>query len=442
MIWKTNKVIVEMRRLILLLSLCVGQVFADSFVYVIKVEGTINPATAEYISSSIKKATEEGAECLVIELDTPGGLLESTRGIVKAILSAEIPVVVFVYPSGARAGSAGVFITLSAHIAAMAPGTNIGAAHPVGIGGIGDTSKVMEQKITNDAAAFVRTIAEKRNRNVKWAERAVRESISSTETEALKENVIDLIASDLRDLLNKIDGRAVKVDSREVTLNVKDARIKFVEMNWRERLLALISDPNIAYILLLLGIYGILFELYNPGSIFPGVIGAICLILAFYSLQALPINYAGLALIILGIILLILELKIVSHGLLTIGGAISLLLGSIMLINSPFEFMQISLTVIITAVALTVLFFIFAIGMALKVQRRKPTTGKEGLIGETGVALTQFKPASNGWAVGQVRVHGEIWKAMSKDYINPNEEIVVRDVEGLTLKVEKVNRKE
>jgi membrane-bound serine protease (ClpP class) len=429
-----------MRKLIFLLFFASVPNFADNFVYVIKVEGTINPATAEYISSSIKKAMEEGAECLVIELDTPGGLLESTRSIVKSILSAEIPVVVFVYPSGARAGSAGVFITLSAHIAVMAPGTNIGAAHPVGIGGMGDTSKVMEQKITNDAAAFVRTIAEKRNRNVKWAERAVRESISSTETEALKDSVIDLIAKDLKDLLDKIDGRKVKINSEEKILRTKDAKVKFVEMNWREKLLALISDPNIAYILLLLGIYGILFELYNPGAIFPGVIGAICLILAFYSLQALPINYAGLALIVLGIILLLLEIKIVSHGLLTIGGAISLLLGSIMLINSPFELMQISLTVIITAVALTVLFFLFAIGMALKAQRRKPTTGKEALVGERGIALTKFKPASNGWATGQVRVHGEIWKAISQDAINPNEEIVVRGVEGLTLKVEKVDK--
>jgi len=429
-----------MRKLIFLLFFASVPNFADNFVYVIKVEGTINPATAEYISSSIKKATEEGAECLVIELDTPGGLLESTRSIVKSILSAEIPVVVFVYPSGARAGSAGVFITLSAHIAVMAPGTNIGAAHPVGIGGMGDTSKVMEQKITNDAAAFVRTIAEKRNRNVKWAERAVRESISSTETEALKDSVIDLIAKDLKDLLDKIDGRKVKINSEEKILRTKDAKVKFAEMNWREKLLALISDPNIAYILLLLGIYGILFELYNPGAIFPGVIGAICLILAFYSLQALPINYAGLALIVLGIILLLLEIKIVSHGLLTIGGAISLLLGSIMLINSPFELMQISLTVIITAVALTVLFFLFAIGMALKAQRRKPTTGKEALVGERGIALTKFKPASNGWATGQVRVHGEIWKAISQDAINPNEEIVVRGVEGLTLKVEKVDK--
>jgi membrane-bound serine protease (ClpP class) len=429
-----------MRKLIFLLFFASVPNFADNFVYVIKVEGTINPATAEYISSSIKKATEEGAECLVIELDTPGGLLESTRSIVKSILSAEIPVVVFVYPSGARAGSAGVFITLSAHIAVMAPGTNIGAAHPVGIGGMGDTSKVMEQKITNDAAAFVRTIAEKRNRNVKWAERAVRESISSTETEALKDSVIDLIAKDLKDLLDKIDGRKVQINSEEKILRTKDAKVKFVEMNWREKLLALISDPNIAYILLLLGIYGILFELYNPGAIFPGVIGAVCLILAFYSLQALPINYAGLALIVLGIILLLLEIKIVSNGLLTIGGAISLLLGSIMLINSPFELMQISLTVIITAVALTVLFFLFAIGMALKAQRRKPATGKEALVGERGIALTKFEPASNGWATGQVRVHGEIWKAISQDAINPNEEIVVRGVEGLTLKVEKVNK--
>lgn len=431
-----------MRRVVLLVILLTAinwGLAGEKFVYVIKVEGTINPATAEYIVNSIEKAEKEGAECLVIQLDTPGGLLESTRTIVKAILSANIPVVVYVYPSGARAGSAGVFITLSAHIAAMAPGTNIGAAHPVGLGGT-DTSKVMWEKITNDAAAFVRTIAEKRKRNVKWAEKAVRESISSTETEALKENVIDLIAKNMDELLEKIDGMKVEIATGEKVLHTKGAEQKFVEMNWREKLLALISDPNIAYILLMLGIYGVLFELYNPGSIFPGVIGAICLILAFYSLQALPINYAGLALILLGIILLILELKITSHGLLTIGGVISLLLGSIMLINSPFEFMQISLTVIITAVALTVLFFMFAIGMALRAQRRKPTTGMEGIIGEVGVALTHFKPTKDGVASGQVRVHGEIWKAISKDKINKDEEIIVKGMKGLTLEVEKFNK--
>ena len=314
-----------------------------------KIDGAINPAAAEFIDQGIEKATERNAECLIIQLNTPGGLLKSTRVIVSSLLESKIPVVVYVAPGGAHAGSAGVFITLAAHIAAMAPGTNIGAAHPVTLEGQQDS--VMMEKATNDAAAFIRTIAEKRNRNLAWAEEAVRKSQSITETEALDKNVIDLIAKNIDDLLSQLDGKQVETTGGTLTLHTKGARIEPMEMGWAEKILDLLSDPNIAYILFMLGVYGLMFELYNPGSIFPGIVGVISLILAFYSMHTLPINYAGLALIVFGIILFLLEIKIVSHGLLAIGGIVSLLLGSIMLIRtqSILEFVEISWFVIISS---------------------------------------------------------------------------------------------
>jgi membrane-bound serine protease (ClpP class) len=377
-------------------------------VHVITLDATINPATADYIHRSIETAAEDGAQCLVIRLNTPGGLLKSTRIIVSDLLTAPLPVVVYVSPSGAQAASAGTFIALAADIAAMAPGTNIGAAHPVGMQG-GEKDSIMNEKATNDAAAFIRSISEKRHRNVHWAEEAVRKSISITETEALKDSVIDLVAPTVQALLKAIDGKTVTVREQERTLHTADAAINEIEMDWKHRLLDVLSDPNIAYIFFLLGVYGLLFELYNPGSVLPGVVGAISLILAFYSLHTLPVNYAGLALIIVGIVLFVLELKITSYGLLTVGGAISLLLGSIMLINSDsaLEFVTISWSVIIPSVVVTVLFFVFAIGMGIRAQRRKPVTGIEGLVGETGNALQTLAPT------GQVRVHGEIWSATS-----------------------------
>ena len=369
----------------------------------IKLDGTINPATAGFIHRSIEKATREKAECLVIQLNTPGGLLESTRNIVSDMLESPVPLVVFISPGGAHAGSAGVFLTLAAHIAAMAPGTNLGAAHPVNLQGQQDT--VMGDKIINDAAAFIRTIAEKRHRNGQWAELAVRTSVSLTENEALAQNVIDLIAKDRGDLLRQIDGK----NTGTGVLHTRSAHIESLEMGFTEKILDLISNPNITYILLMLGLYGLLFELYNPGSILPGIVGIISLILAFYSMQTLPVNYAGLALIIFAVILFLLDIKLASHGLLAIGGIVSLLLGSIMLIRpgSDGDFARISLVVIIVSTAITAIFFLTIIGLGLKAQRGKPVTGMEGLIGEVGETLEALTP------VGSIRVHGERWKAES-----------------------------
>ncbi len=403
-------------------------------VLVITLDGAINPAASDYIHYGIEQAVKNNSECLVLRLNTPGGLLESTRIIVSDILQSPVPVVVYVYPPGSRSASAGVFITLSAHIAAMAPETNIGAAHPVSLQGQMDST--MTEKVTNDAAAFIRTISEKRNRNVQWAEDAVRKSISITENEALKENVIDLVAANLKDLLNKIDGKEIQTASGQAILHTKNASIIYVDMSFQQKLLSILSDPNIAYILFMLGVYGLLFELYSPGLIFPGVVGVISLVLAFYSMHTLPINYAGLALIVFAIILFILEIKIVSHGLLTIGGVISLILGSLMLIkpNPAFDVVQISWEVILLVVVLTVLFFSFAIGLGIKAQRRKPTTGSEGLVNEIGEAISDLDPE------GRVKVHGEIWSAESLDgKISTGSKIIVTGVSNLKLKIKKTN---
>jgi membrane-bound serine protease (ClpP class) len=402
----------------------------SSNVLVITLDGAINPAASDYIQYGIDQAVKHNSECLVLRLNTPGGLLESTRTIVSDILQSPVPVVVYVSPPGSRSASAGVFITLAAHIAAMAPGTNIGAAHPVSLQSQMDS--VMTEKVTNDAAAFIRTISEKRNRNVKWAEDAVRKSISITETEALKDNVIDLIANDMNDLLVKINGKGIQTVSGSVVLNTKNAELVYVDMSFQQKLLSILSDPNIAYILLMLGIYGLLFELYSPGLIFPGVVGVISLLLAFYSMQTLPINYAGLALIIFAVILFVLEIKIVSHGLLTIGGIISLILGSVMLIktDSGFDIVGVSWKVILLFVLLTVTFFVFAIGLGIKAQRRKAATGQEGLINETGEAITDLKP------YGAIKVHGEIWKAESMDEtILKGSKVVVTAISDLKLQV-------
>ncbi|HOK75668.1 MAG TPA: nodulation protein NfeD [Bacteroidales bacterium] len=401
-------------------------------VVVITVDGSINPASAEYINSGIKYACENSAECLIVRLNTPGGLLKSTRVIVSDILDSDVPVVVFVHPGGAQAASAGVFVTLAAHIAVMAPGTNIGAAHPVDLQG--QTDSVMNEKATNDAAAFIRAISEKRLRNIRWAEDAVRKSLSITETEALKENVIDLVAESVNDLLEKIDGREVALASGKKILNTRNAEVVNLGMTFAQKILGLLSDPNIAYILLMIGIYGIFFEFYNPGSIFPGVIGFICLILALYSLHTLPVNYAGLALILFAIILFIIEIKVVSYGLLTVGGIISLILGSIMLINvkSGLEVIRISWQVILVITGLTVAFFLVAIGFGIKAQTRKPVTGIEGMTGETGEAISDLEPE------GQVRVHGEIWNAECPDgKVSKGSKVIITGVKNLKLIVRK-----
>ena len=399
-------------------------------VLVLTVNGVINPASAEYIGKSIKRANEQKREAVVIELDTPGGLDTSMRDIVKNIIGSEVPVIVYVSPSGARAASAGVFITLAAHVAAMSPGTNIGSAHPVGVGEKMD--KVMSEKVTNDAAAYIKSLAERTGRNSKWAEDAVRKSVSATETEALKEKIIDIVSKDLSTLLSTIDGRKVKTVMGEKVLKTANANVVREEMSLRHKILNFISDPNVAYMLMLLGFYGLFFELTNPGSIFPGVMGGICLILAFYAFQTLPVNYAGILLIILAIILFILEIKIVSQGVLTIGGVIAMLLGSLMLFESPGPFMKLSLFLILPAVIVTALFFTVILGLAYKAYRRKPITGSEGLIGLEGIANTDITKDS-----GMVSLHGELWSAYSDETISKGEKIVVELVLGLRVKVRK-----
>jgi membrane-bound serine protease (ClpP class) len=416
---------------LLVLVLLNSQQLRAQSVSSIRVDGMINPAVSDFIHRSIEKAHDVNAECLIIHLNTPGGLLQSTREIVGDFLESDIPIIVYVSPGGAQAGSAGVFVTMAAHIAAMAPGTNIGAAHPVTLQGQPDS--IVGAKITNDAAAFIRTIAEKRNRNLVWAEEAVRRSVAITETEALSKNVIDVIAKNDRELLQKIDGRQITTSKGIITLNVRDAKIDSYEMGWTEKILDLLSDPNIAYILFMLGTYGLLFELYNPGSIFPGIVGVVSLLLAFYSMHTLPVNYAGLALIVFGIILFVLEIKITSHGMLTIGGIVSLTLGSLMLIRTPtgLEVVEISWKVIVATVAMTTFFFVFLLGLGLRAQRRKPTTGQEGLIGAIGETVDQLSPD------GTIRIHGELWKATSNaGKIPKNTPVRIVSVKDLGLIVE------
>lgn len=402
---------------------------ASADVVAMKAVGTVNPVMSEFVTGGINSAIQDDAELIVIMLDTPGGLDTSMRSIVKKIISSEVPVVVYVSPSGGRAASAGVFITLSAHIAAMSPGTNIGAAHPVGVGG--KTDDTMAEKAVNDAAAYIRSLAERRGRNADWAEDAVRKSVSVTETEALELGVIDLVSPDIHALLESIEGTVVETIHGQKTISSRGANITFIEMGLRSRILDILSDPNIAYLLMLLGFYGIFFELTNPGAIFPGVIGAISLIIAFYSFQTLPVNYAGLLLIITGIILFILEIKVTSFGLLTIGGIISMLIGSLMLFDSPLPFLKLSLKVILPAVLLTTIFFSLTVWLALKAYRRKPATGPEGLIGLRGEARTDIHQK------GMVFVHGELWEASSDEDIKAKDEIVVEAIEGLRLKVRK-----
>jgi len=398
----------------------------------IHIDATINPAIAAFIHSAIEKAEKQKAQCLIIHLNTPGGLLKSTRNIVGDFINSRVPVVVYVSPPGAQAGSAGVFITMAAHVAAMTQGTNIGAAHPVGMQGGMDTT--MTEKVTNDAVAFIRTIAEKRNRNGEWAENAVRNSVSVTATVALQQKIIDLIANDDEELLQELDGRTVQLNSGSVTLRTKSVKVTEFEMSFIEKLLNILSDPNIAYILLMLGFYGLMFELYSPGTILPGIVGVICLVLAFYSLNTLPINYAGLALILFALLLFILEIKIASHGVLAIGGVISLLLGSMMLIRRDAGAIgQLSWTVIIASTVVTTLFFLFVIGMGLKAQRMKPVTGSESMIGETGEAKEELNP------LGMVFLHGELWQAESVGGSIPSGgKIRVRSMKGFKLFVEKV----
>ncbi len=415
----------------IILILILNQHVHASFVNVVKIQGIINPASAEFLKYSIKKSDEEGASAIIIQLDTPGGLQSSMEDMVKDIMNSPLPIVVYVAPSGARAFSAGVFVTMAAHIAAMAPGTSIGAAHPVAIGSSMD--KEMAKKAVNAAVSYIRSLAQKRGRNADWAENTVRNSISATAEEALNQYVIDMIATDIKDLMNKIDGKIVSTTKGKIRISTSGVEIRYVEMGLRHRILNALSDPNIAYILLLLGFYGLFFELASPGAVFPGVIGAICLILAFYALQTLPVNYAGVLLIILAIILFIAEIKVASHGLLTLGGIISMILGSLLLFHSSAPYMKVSLAVIIPSVLMTAGFFIFALGYAIKAQMKKPVTGMEGLIGEIGIAHTDIQPE------GKVFVHGEYWNAFSNTPIKKGSRIKVKGIKDMKLEVEVFN---
>jgi membrane-bound serine protease (ClpP class) len=401
---------------------------ATGEIYVVKVSGTINPGLAEYLIRSMEKASAEGAGCLVVQLDTPGGLALSMRSIVMAILACDIPVVVFVSPSGARAASAGVMITLAADIAAMAPGTNIGAAHPVNLGQKG-MDKTMGEKVVNDMVAYTKSIAEKRGRNSEWAEKAVRESVSVTEKEALELKVIDLIAEDLKDLLEKIDGRELQ---NKGTLHTKGVKRVILTEGLRDKILKTLSDPNIAYLLMMIGMAGLYFELSHPGAIFPGVIGAISLILAFFAFQTLPVNYAGILLIALALILFILEMKVTSYGLLSVGGIISLFLGSLMLFEGGPPEMRLAWRVLIPTVIMVSGFFVVVAGLVFRSQISKPRTGDKGLIGELGVVKERLAPG------GKVFVHGELWNAEAPEAIEAGAKVRVTGVDQLVLKVEEV----
>jgi membrane-bound serine protease (ClpP class) len=402
-------------------------------VIAVTMDGIIGPASAKFMVHAIERAERKGAACIIFELDTPGGLDESMRTIIKKIMSSSVPVIVYVSPSGSRAASAGAFITLAAHVAAMAPGTNIGAAHPVSIGTPEQMDKIMGKKMVNDAAAYIRSIAEKRGRNADWAEKAVVESVSISETEALKIHVVDLVKPSLTALLDALDGRKVMIGEKPVVLRTKDAQVTRIEMGWSDRLLHTIANPNIAYILFMLGLLGLYFELSTPGAILPGVVGAICLILAFFAFQALSVNYAGMLLIILAIVLFIVDVKAATHGALTVGGLVAMTIGSIMLFNDPDPAMHASLQVIIPVVLVVGAFFVIGVALSIRSMRKRPTAGAVSLVDQEGDARTPVNRSG-----GRVFVAGAHWSAVSDEEIPEGKKIRVIGIEGMTLKVREV----
>ncbi|MBN1664159.1 MAG: nodulation protein NfeD [Deltaproteobacteria bacterium] len=400
---------------------------------VIHVSAAITPPVAEYINRNLEESVAEGVDGLIILLDTPGGLDLAMRDIAKALLNSPIPVFVYVHPSGARAASAGVIITVAAHVAAMTPGTNIGAAHPVAIGvGGGGENKTMMEKSANDAVAYVKSIAKKRGRNEEWVEKSVRKSESITAEEALKLKVIDYVAEDVERLLAQADGKKVETATGIRIIRTQNAVLIEKKMGTRQRILAAVSDPNIAYILLLIGLAGLYFELAHPGVILPGVIGGISLILAFFALQTLPVNYAGILLILFGIILFIAEIKVVSHGLLSVGGMVSLVMGSLLLFDSPDPALRVSFKVLIPAVFMVSLFFMVVVALVIKAHTKKSVTGREGMLTEMGEALTDIRET------GKVLLLGEYWDAFSDQWVDKGKKVKVIHVDGLKLKVEEI----
>jgi membrane-bound serine protease (ClpP class) len=407
---------------------------AQDRIRLVVINDPVTPVTAKFLHRNLEEAARVGDRLVLIEMDTPGGLDTAMREIVKDVMASPVPVVVYVAPSGARAASAGAIIALAADVCAMAPGTNIGAAHPVSLGEKSDKSdKIMEAKVVNDAEAYAEGIAHKRGRDETLARRMVRESISLSAEKALEGKVVDLIAKDRSDLLRQLEGRRIIRDGREVVLHLAGAEVVTAGMGTVERILNAISNPNVAYVLMMLGMMGLFFELSNPGVILPGVIGGISLILAFFAFQTLPFNFAGVLLILLGLILLIAEIKVVSNGMLTVGGVIAMVLGSLMLFESPEPYLRVSWSVILVTVLAVAGFFVIVVTKALAVHRRRPTTGREGLIGLEGFAESGIAPE------GKVFIRGEYWDARSDEPISAGSRVTVEAVEGMQLKVKRIS---
>ena len=419
----------------LLLLLASSPLAEGAKIHGVRIASSINPVVAEFINEEITRANGTGASAFLLEIDTPGGLDTAMRDIVQDLLGSRVPVIVYVYPPGARAASAGAIITLAADFAVMAPSTNLGAATPVSMGGGKDEmDETMKAKVINDAVAYARSIARQKGRNEEWAESIIRESISTPAAEALDLKVIDFIAENEQELLDELDGRKYIRDGSALTLNTAGATITFSEMNWRQKILNTISNPNVAYMLLMLGILGIFFEISQPGVILPGAVGALALLLAFIGLQMLPVNYVGVLLIILAVIFFVLEVKVASYGMLTIGGIISLVMGSLVLIEGSEPYQQISLAVIAASVSVFSGFFLFALYFVIRTQQTPAVSGLEGLVGERGDAVTDFD------GEGKVYVHSEYWTAVSEDRIARGDHVeVVRMLDRMMLEVRKVD---
>jgi len=430
---RITRILLILIGLLLAVSIAARAQTGGSRVDVLTVKGTINPVLTDYISRGIEQAEETGASAVIIQMDTPGGLDTAMRDIIQSIINARVPVVVYVSPAGARAASAGAYITLSAHVAVMAPNTAIGAATPVSLGGDGEAqmSEEMKHKIINDAIAYIKDLASRHGRNAEWAEKAVRDGVSATSQEALQLNVVDMVVSDLDTLLSQLDGRQVTlIDGREVILDTQDATINHVKMKLIEDFLYTIADPNIAYLLLSLAMLGIMVEIFNPGLIFPGVVGAISLLLAFFSLGVLPVNWAGVLLIALAFGLFIGEVLTTTFGLFTAGGIVSLVIGSLILFKGASPLFQVDLWLIAAVTIVIAAVFAFVINRAIHAHRKQAATGREELIGKRAIVKVALDPE------GTVFYKGELWSAISeKDSIEPGEEVIITAIDGLILHV-------